>query len=78
MYRRCKFLEESPYLMFNEGSGIPIKDDESGRLRQTDTHKLRSVLLDTMLGEVSQFCEYHDRKDLQKQQYHQVSFCGCL
>lgn len=70
MYRRCHFLEESPFLRFNQGRGV----NKPGLSMQTDTHNLRSVLLDTMLDEVSHFCEYHERKDEKKTNYHQVSY----
>ena len=66
MFRRCQFLEESPYLKFNVGSGIL----KPGQREATDTSKLRSVLFETMLDEVSDFCQQYDQR---KSHYHQVS-----
>ena len=69
MFRRCQFLEESPYLQFNVGFGIL----KPGQQQATDTSKLRSVLFETMLDEVSDFCQHYDQsKGHRKSHYHQV------
>lgn len=64
-------------MMFNQGLGVPVWDEEgqsTGKLKTTDTQNLRSVLLQTMLDKVSDFCEPPDKKQHKKQHYHQVSY----
>ena len=78
MHRRCQFLEECPYLKYNQGyaPGVPVKDIKSGKMFQKyykDTSKLRSVLFSTMRREVAYFSDQtiggtHERG----RQYHQV------
>ena len=80
MHRRCHFLEECPYLKYNQGfaPGVPVKDETTGKMVQKkedykDTSKLRSVLFNTMRREVTYFSEHcvgdtHERG----RQYHQV------
>lgn len=60
MYRRCEFLEESPYLRLNEGVG--------------NTKNLRSTIFEVMMEEVSDFCEQAVREKLKSNSaYHQVT-----
>ena len=81
MHRRCHFLEECPYLKYNQGyaPGIAVKDEKTGkavprkREHYKDTSKLRSVLFSTMRREVAYFSDQcigdtHERG----RQYHQV------
>ena len=73
MYRRCHFLEKCPYLRYNAGVGEPIMN-ESGKPtgKYTDTRKLRSVLLQTMMDEVSDFCKQSVRMHRKDNPYNQV------
>ena len=81
MHRRCQFLEECPYLKYNQGyaPGDPAKNNKTGkavmqkREQYKDTTKLRSVLFNTMRREVAYFSDQsiggtHERGI----QYHQV------
>ena len=68
MHRRCHFLEECPYLKYNQGYA-PGDPGEQYR----DTSRLRSVLFSTMRREVAYFSGQsiggtHERG----RQYHQV------
>ena len=86
MYRRCHFLEECPYLKYNQGfaPGVPIKDRSTGNMFQgeesyKDTSRLRSVLFNTMRKEVAYFSEQciggmHEKGS----QYHQVHSNLCF
>ena len=81
MHRRCQFLEESPYLKYNQGvaPGDPDMDEKTGkaflqkREQYRDSSKLRSVLFSTMRREVAYFSEQciggtHEKT----RKYHQV------
>ena len=64
MKRRCDFLDNAAAYNFNSGRGEPMRDDEGkvlkdnkGRVKYTDTSKLGSTLMETMLSEVSDFCD---------------------
>lgn len=56
MKRRCYFLDQLPSFNYNYGTGEYITD-ESGVRRATNTLKLGSTLMKTMLQEVSEFCD---------------------
>jgi hypothetical protein len=56
MYRRCFFLDNCPGFNYNYGSGEYITD-ATGKKRATDTRKLGSILMRTMLNEVDNFCD---------------------
>ena len=73
MYRRCHFLEECPYLKFNEGVGV-LKMNARGKPtgEYTNTCKLRSVLLETMMDEVSDFCKHSVKTHQYGSPYNQV------
>ena len=53
MKRRCEFLDKFPAFNFNTGRG----EYTQGRSVLTNTQKLGSTLMTTMLREVSSFCD---------------------
>ena len=53
MKRRCKFLDNFPAYNFNIGRGEYNKTTGT----YSDTSKLGSTLMETMLKEVGQFCD---------------------
>ncbi len=61
MTRRCKFLDCHPDFNFNPGKGVnpgnPGKDPGEGVKRNTNTEKLGSTMMRTMLKEVHEFCD---------------------
>ena len=61
-------MEDCPYLKYNEGVGEPTKDERGG----TDTSQLRSVLLQTMMNEVSEFCKQFSKERQRNEHCHQV------
>ena len=67
MKRRCDFLDEFPGFNFNEGSGR-----EFGTERQTNTKKLGSTLMHTMLKEVSDFCDPAVKENWSQKPHQQV------
>lgn len=67
MERRCKILEACPSLQFNEGRGEVIIDDD-GKRTVTKIEHLRSLLFQTMLREVSNFCDMKDGQGIVHQQ----------
>ena len=80
MYRRCHFLEECPYLKYNQGRafGDPVMDEKTGKMvykreDYKDTSKLRSVLFSTMRREVAYFSkQYVGGTQERGSHYHQV------
>lgn len=56
MERRCKFLDNFPGYNYNNGFGEYIIN-KHGQKRRTDTTCLGSTLMNTMLKEVSEFCD---------------------
>ena len=76
MIRRCKFLEHCVYLQYNMGLGQPLTDAQgkpTGKL--TDTHQLRSVLVDVMKDEVEKFCNPNIAKNWDLSAHSQVLCC---
>ena len=63
MKRRCEFLDRFPAFNYNDGGGEVLKDAHGnpirifGRVLYTDTKTLGSTLMETMLKEVSDFCD---------------------
>ena len=53
MERRCLFLDNMPAFNYNTGVGEYIKKTDE----KTDTRKLGSTLMETMLREVADFCD---------------------
>ena len=62
MKRRCYFLDNLAAFNYNTGVGEVVFDETSGKKLKTDTSKLGSTLMRTMLEEVGHFCD-QDRKD---------------
>ena len=56
MKRRCSFLDNLPAFNFNSGYG-EYQLNEQGNRVATDTSKLGSTLMGTMLKEVGDFCD---------------------
>ena len=56
MNRRCSFLDDLPAFNYNTGVGESIKG-EDGKQSFTDTRHLGSILMNTMLKEVENFCD---------------------
>ena len=56
MNRRCIFLDSLFAFNFNMGEGEYITDEQGKRV-PTDTRKLGSTLMTTMLKEVEDFCD---------------------
>ena len=58
MKRRCYFLDNLAAFNYNTGVGEVVYDETSGKeLKKTDTRKLGSTLMQTMLEEVGHFCD---------------------
>ena len=69
MWRRCEFLENFPGFIYNTGHGEYIKETNT----ITDTRYLGSTLMETMLNEVSVFCNPSMKDDWGKQPHQQVT-----
>lgn len=67
MRRRCDFLDNFPAFNFNEGFG-----QEFGTRKRTDTKKLGSTLMHTMLKEVSDFCDLRIKENWSLKAHQQV------
>ena len=66
MFRRCKFLDTCPGIIYNEGRG----KDEKGNT--TDLTKLRSTLIEAMLKEAKDMCDYEKRHEWTASLHQQV------
>ena len=71
MKRRCEFLEKLPAFYLNEGGGEYVTN-EQGKKILTDTQKLGSTLMRTMLKEVSDFCDPAIKKNWSTKPHQQV------
>ena len=67
MKRRCVFLDNLPDFNFNNGIGV-----DEHRMR-TDTRKLGSTLMKTMLQEVADFCDPTIKNSWSEKPHQQVS-----
>ena len=69
MKRRCAFLDICPAFVMNSGAS------EYNAVSKTynDTKELGSTLMETMLKEVSDFCDPIIREDWSLKPHHQVS-----
>ena len=72
MLRRCAFLENFPAFCYNSGKGDCYFDETLQKEVTTDTHKLGSTLMQTMLEEVSNFCDTEIKKNWAEKPHHQV------
>ena len=70
MKRRCVFLDNLPAFNYNTGCG-----EYKGKTRQsvTDTRHLGSTLMETMLKEVSDFCDPAIKEGWSQRPHQQVS-----
>lgn len=66
MARRCKFLDSLAHFNYNMGQGEVCGE------KRTDTSKLGSTLMHTMLKEVSEFCEPRTREGWTQRAHQQV------
>ena len=73
MKRRCAFLDNLPAFNFNSGYGEYIIN-EYGKRVTTDTRQLGSTLMNTMLNEVSDFCDPDIKENWSLKPHQQVSF----
>ena len=73
MKRRCYFLDNCPGFNFNTGKGEFIRD-ASGIRRVSNTSKLGSVLMRTMLNEVDNFCDPSAKANFTYQAHQQVNY----
>ena len=71
MNRRCGFLETLPAFNYNTGGGEYITDEQGKRVR-TDTRKLGSTLMTTMLKEVEDFCDPDIKENWSLKPHQQV------
>ena len=64
MKRRCEFLEDCPAFNYNCGVGLGEFQDKQDQSDQslTDTRRLGSTIMRTMLKEVGNFCCLPGRK----------------
>ena len=72
MKRRCKFLDELPWFNFNTGAAGFRK--VNGKQQRTDTTKLGSTLMSSMLKEVKRLCNPNLKEDWTKDPHEQVKF----
>lgn len=70
MKRRCAFLDECPAFNYNGGSSEYVVSE--GKKRRNDTSQLGSTLMETMLHEVSDFCDPFIRESWSLKPHHQV------
>ncbi len=71
MKRRCTFLDNMPAFNYNQCRGEHKK--VNGKDIWTDTSKLGSTLMRTMLKEVSDFCDPQMKESWSQQPHQQVS-----
>lgn len=71
MKRRCEFLDICPAFNYNSGSTEYIQT-EQGERKKNNTTQLGSTLMDTMLKEVSDFCDPIIRENWSLKPHHQV------
>ena len=71
MKRRCEFLDNCPAFNYNVGASEYIVNKD-GQPCKNDTRQLGSTLMDTMLREVSDFCDPIIRENWALKPHHQV------
>ena len=72
MERRCSFLDNLPAFNYNTGGGECFTD-EHGELVYTDTKRLGSTLMTTMLKEVEDFCDPAIKENWSLKPHQQVT-----
>jgi len=70
MERRCRFLDNMPAFNYNTGAGVYIYT--GGKLHRSDTKQLGSTLMETMLKEVTNFCDPENMKSWTQKGHQQV------
>ena len=70
MERRCRFLDNMPAFNYNTGVGEYIQT--GAKSYRTDTKKLGSTLLETMLKEVADFCDPKIKESWTQKGHQQV------
>ena len=66
---RCDFLDNLPTFNYNTGRGEKLENK-----KYTDTKKLGSTLMSTMLNEVSNFCDPDVKENWSLKPHQQVFF----
>ena len=77
MKRRCEFLDNCPAFNFNPGSSEYLKSEKKGKKKMNDTSQLGSTLMETMISEVSDFCDPFIWENWALKPHHQVRGIGC-
>jgi hypothetical protein len=72
MKRRCTFLDNFPGFNYNTGYGEYIIVD--GKRQRTDTHRLGSTLMQTMLKEVTDFCDPSIKESWSQKAHQQLIY----
>lgn len=72
MKRRCYFLDNLPFFTHNYGTGEYQIDEETGDKIATDTRKLGSTLMGTMIDEVNNFCNPKIKENWSRGPHQQV------
>ena len=70
MERRCRFLDNMPAFKYNSGVGEYVQT--GGTHHKTDTRKLGSTLMETMLREVADFCNPKIKESWTQKGHQQV------
>ena len=73
MKRRCAFLDNCPAFNYNSGA-TEYLIGAKGEKKRNDTTQLGSTLMDTMLKEVSDFCDPLIRENWALKPHHQVLY----
>ena len=72
MKRRCSFLDKCPAFNYNPGSTEYVASSDGKKRKPNDTTQLGSTLMETMLREVSDFCDPIIRENWSLKPHHQV------
>ncbi len=73
MKQRCDFLDILPAFNYNTGSGEFLTNEFGMKMATaTDTNKLGSTLMQTMLSEVSDFCDPSIKENWSLKAHQQV------
>ena len=76
MHNRCQFLDCFPGFNYNTGAG-EYKKNSQGELVATNTRELGSSLMETMLKEVSDFCDPAIKENWSLNPHQQVRGGSC-
>ena len=67
MKQRCDFLDNLPFFNYNQGEG------HEGPGQRTNTKRLGSTLMQTMLDEVNDFCDPNSKENWKEKTHQQVA-----